>query len=371
MRRVLIRAFVVIILAAAALEAGARLLITPGAVIPHPVVNHIWRPNGVMIHDEWQRYGIAPYEERYNSQSFIGTKEYSRSLPADTDRIIFIGDSFTQGTCPEEQSMPRQVQALLAPRRSGRNVEVINSGTPSYSPILYYLRSKHQLLGFDAGAVVISVDMTDVFDDFLYKQALKYGADGDAVACPPRSEFSRKYARTQRGVRRRLPGELILSDLGSYSKFIGYTADLTALLLHRRVPLVPGMPQVFDWCMQQRTPETTALVAESMRYLEKSVALFRKKGTAVLVTGVPHLEHFTGEFSEQPLHDIREAAERSDAIYVDSFGGLRERLGGRDPREFYIPNDMHLNARGYAAWGEVIADAILRLEVFRNEASAN
>ncbi len=56
-------------------------------------------------------------------------------------RIAYLGDSFTEGTCSEVDSVLAIVERSL--RAQGfKSVEVINAGTPSYAPTLYYLLLK-------------------------------------------------------------------------------------------------------------------------------------------------------------------------------------------------------------------------------------
>src|SRR5690606_24970830 len=63
-----------------------------------------------------------------------------------------------------------------------REWEVINCGTTSYSPLLHYLRYRHQLHELEADEVIINVDLTDVYDDnWRYGPEAAFAADGEPL----------------------------------------------------------------------------------------------------------------------------------------------------------------------------------------------
>ncbi len=68
-------------------------------------------------------------------------RDVSRQKGDGIYRIAYLGDSFTEGTCSEVDSVLAIVERSL--RALGfKSVEVINAGTPSYAPTLYYLLLK-------------------------------------------------------------------------------------------------------------------------------------------------------------------------------------------------------------------------------------
>ncbi len=92
-------------------------------------------------------------------------------FPDKTRRIVFLGDSFTEGIgYNQEETFSGVVEQNL--KKSGYDWEVLNGGTTSYSPLLYYLRLK-QLLeeGYKIDLVVIATDRSDVQDEVLYDYA--------------------------------------------------------------------------------------------------------------------------------------------------------------------------------------------------------
>ena len=178
-----------------ALEAAARLRAPKlSAVVSHPILNHCWRPNFTRHISHWEHLGVKPYVHHYNTQSWIDEDDIAREKPADTLRIFYLGDSFIEGSCPMDRNLPSLVEAALNRKfvSRGLTAQVINTGTTSYGPIQYYLLLKTSLLDYDPDLVVINLDMSDVYDDFLYRRTAVYDDNGKLVSC------SSNYHRSQR-----------------------------------------------------------------------------------------------------------------------------------------------------------------------------
>ena len=219
LRIVLIVGFVSVVVIAG-LEAGLRVLDIPpkSNQIPHPVLNHTWRPNMTFVHREFAGRGIPPYAHTYNSQAWLEAHDIQQAKPSGTFRIFYLGDSFTECTCPMEQSVPRRVESALRPyfAQKGLAVEVVNTGTSSYAPSLYYLVLK-EILPYEPDLIVIDVDLTDVFDDWIYRSSAQFDASGDLIAVPPRGRLTNRFIRTAQGLRELTPLEKALNSAREHS----------------------------------------------------------------------------------------------------------------------------------------------------------
>jgi hypothetical protein len=103
------------------------------SVVNHPRLHHIWRPNGRQDHFEWTRSDprySKPYMHVYNDQGWIERYDVVKEKPSNVYRIFYLGDSFTEGTVPMEQSVPSVVEAALNKRqtRNAWQFEVITFG---------------------------------------------------------------------------------------------------------------------------------------------------------------------------------------------------------------------------------------------------
>lgn len=98
----------------------------------------------------------------------LGFKDAQRRVvprKADRHRVLFIGDSFTEGAgLPFEQTFVGMFKQALP------QVDVLNAGSVSYSPKLFYYRLKHLLeveqLQFDE--LIVFVDISDISDEIEY-----------------------------------------------------------------------------------------------------------------------------------------------------------------------------------------------------------
>jgi hypothetical protein len=98
-----------------------------------------------------------------NSLGFKDGAVRQVSLISATRRILLIGDSFTEGLLFEES-----FAGLLyhAGQQRTHKVEFLNAGVSSYSPIIYYKKTKALLdAGLQFDEVVVFSDISDVFDE--------------------------------------------------------------------------------------------------------------------------------------------------------------------------------------------------------------
>jgi hypothetical protein len=117
-------------------EAGARMLFAP-----HPP-NHLLRPHPTRIVDlvpnaygvfSFQEFQCPPFRAAISAQGI--RDRYFGPKPAGVRRVLAIGDSTTFGWgVALEETLPRQLEAVLQQREGAAAVEVINAGTPTYGP---------------------------------------------------------------------------------------------------------------------------------------------------------------------------------------------------------------------------------------------
>ena len=97
----------------------------------------------------------------------------------DRERIVFLGDSFTEGlgyVQPETLSGVAERELNAA----GRRCEVLNGGRASYSPLLEYQRLKKFLAaGYHADTVVLLYDVSDAEDELFYSSRYQFSATGE------------------------------------------------------------------------------------------------------------------------------------------------------------------------------------------------
>ena len=113
----------------------------------------------------------GPYSAKYFSNS-LGLRDGNiREVSMETDhpRILFIGDSFTEGG---PIAWDRTFVGRVAEELKSQNIEVLNAGVASYCPITERIKLR-QLLGekgLRVDRVVLCLDISDLKDIFYYEE---------------------------------------------------------------------------------------------------------------------------------------------------------------------------------------------------------
>jgi len=136
-----------------------------------------------------QQWGERIYPFATNSLGFRDSEVRDVSLNTDRQRIVLIGDSFTEGV---GLSFEKTFAGLIGKNLGEKNIEVLNAGVTTYSPKLYYLKIKYltEQLKLKFDKLVVFLDMSDIQDELIYK---KYTA-GDMVLPRHLGHFLRLYA---------------------------------------------------------------------------------------------------------------------------------------------------------------------------------
>ncbi|NHZ86180.1 MAG: hypothetical protein GWP19_09890 [Planctomycetia bacterium] len=134
-----------------------------GLGIPHPNYHHDFIKNG----NSSESGRLGDYDLYTNS---LGFKDKSnRRIPRDTDkrRIVFIGDSFTEGILLKYQDT---FVGIIDSTVASQNIEILNAGRVSYSPIIYWRKVKYLIeevkLKFDE--LIVFIDISDIDDEASY-----------------------------------------------------------------------------------------------------------------------------------------------------------------------------------------------------------
>jgi|HigsolmetaAR202D_1030399.scaffolds.fasta_scaffold03177_7 hypothetical protein len=125
--------------------------------IPDRVFHHTLWPH-FEGYDVWgdQRYRVVT-----NSLGFKDGSPRVVPMEADRQRIVFIGDSFTEGIgLPYEQTFVGRFARMFP------EIDVLNAGVVSYAPSAYYEKLKYLIdLGLKFDEVFVYIDISDVRDE--------------------------------------------------------------------------------------------------------------------------------------------------------------------------------------------------------------
>jgi lysophospholipase L1-like esterase len=343
------------------LEGAARILEpdapgTAGAgnamVIPDTILNHKWAPDLAL---RYPSHGFE-YVLETNGQSWVEVDDIPIEKPADSYRIFFVGDSNVQGLVNRREKLVERIEVALGREyeSSDLRIEVINTGTTSYSTLLYYLLVKTVLLQFEPDLVVINVDMTDVANDAHYRKLAIYDDQDLAAAVLPAKEADRnRYRLTPFGTVELTTAARWRSGWIERSA-IARRIDDVAKRLRGTGKARHGLPKAKGhWLAHDWDKQTSENVAFSMRYLERTLALLAEHGVASYVTGVPHYPQFSGEWSARPHRALERAAVEAGALYLDSFEALEAEVASAGPSAYYWADDpTHFNVEGNRIWAD-------------------
>jgi hypothetical protein len=269
-------------------------------------------------------------------------------------KLLFMGDSFMQGLGIDD-TIPVHVRDYFRDVLH-RDVCVFNAGTSSYSPSIYVPQAKKLIPRIKPELVIIDIDETDLFDDYYrYRHLVVRDQSGSIVA-----------------VRRTPLGEEFRQGLVAACKKPLYLQRLLAKLYFTRI-VYPRLSADYRRNMEQdlfwasRVPIAVArerygaaigYFAATLQDLTDTAVRLMGSPQDVIYIHHPHLEnlHTKGDVFNNVVSDtIGEVAARNNVRYYDATDDLKMQFGAV-PGRYYIPNDMHFNARGLRAYGLAVAN---------------
>lgn len=339
----------------------------------HPRLNHTWPPGKSYWIDTWVKDNplySKPYRYIFNQQAWLETYDIAKTPPPDTFRIFYLGDSFTGGCVPMEESLPSRVEAALNERAKQKGLatkfEVINTGTSSYSPVIFYILLRYYLMDFHPDLIVVNVDMTDAFDDWKYRRTLAYDDKGDPWAAVPRNIYKDLFVETTSGLKAAnfLTRTMLFVERNSYV----FNFLQNKLLARRAAPsgtpasaLADAGTAGFDhwsWCQENWNDETKGNVDFTLAMIAKTIRFAREHGVRVVITSVPHYEQYQTDahgkriWSDRPHREIARVTRESGAVYFNGYKALEASISKSSQEEFYYKGDMHFNPKGNALWAQ-------------------
>ena len=124
----------------------------------NPIYHHGFIKNGT-----FESY----YSTYTNSLGFKDSKVREVELNTNRKRIMFIGDSFTEGSMLDWEDT---FVGIISDSLKNKNVEVLNAGRSSYSPSLYWRKLEYYIskkkLKIDE--LIVMIDMSDLEDELKY-----------------------------------------------------------------------------------------------------------------------------------------------------------------------------------------------------------
>lgn len=143
-----------------------------------------------LVHDPDHRmHAEDKHFSGLNSDNIRSEHEPSQIKDSDFN-ILFLGDSFVYGfLMSPELSPPVQLENLLRERYHRTDINVINFGWTSSSPILDFRLLKDIGVKYKPDLILLALDMSDYRDEWFYKSVLERRGFYQFVVSYPRTSF--------------------------------------------------------------------------------------------------------------------------------------------------------------------------------------
>ena len=261
-------------------------------------------------------------------------------------RIFVLGDSFTEGYYLED-TVAARIETKLNSDKGKQDFEVFNVGTDSYSPLLEYLRIKHQLLNLKPDAFVVNIDLTDVFDDNIrYRPLCAFSQDGEPLYCSAES------------------GRLF----GAWFRERFYLARLLKVVKQSHFwPMFSEIHPTYDsiFCYHLENPYSSEKWTEHVGFFLNNICriieIARDNHCKMFLTTYPHKQQLSTEKGERIWNReveflIRDVCKRQDVPFFSAFQSMKQYF--QEDGQIYWKNDMHFTPYGQRIWANQVADFV-------------
>ena len=157
---------------------------------PSDLYHHDLRPNAAALASWGTGYFVYT-----NSLGFRDREVREVALDPGRERILLIGDSFTEGV---RIDFEKTVAGLLAEDLAADGIEVLNAGVSSYSPTIYERKVRYLIedVKLRFSRLVVLLDISDIEDE-----ARRYMLADDGKVRSQRSAGSQVVEDVKRGLR--------------------------------------------------------------------------------------------------------------------------------------------------------------------------
>jgi len=303
-----------------------------------------------------EAWGLNRYSYATNSLGFKDEKPRIVALKSKLPRVLFLGDSFTEG---KGFAYADTFVGIVAKALAGKGVKVLNGGVDSSAPVIYRLKTKHLLekAGLKFDSVVVFLDVSDIYD-----QARRYRWDDNGDLIVPALEKETVSARARRWLR----GNSVIARLG----FVLYDyAAVMAGFVNQRLEIADAwnkpLSAVDDndrWLYSVTRTVFSAWSYDDDRWraygkkgreravrdMDALLAMLRKRGISLTLAVYPWPDQLFHD-PEAPRHQgfWRDWAGQRGVPFISLFPVFTEGKPEAVMKRYFIPFDMHWNAEGH------------------------
>ena len=325
-------------------------------------LNHVFSKNFSTLVERHPQVGS--YIFKTNSLG-LKNSEISIHKGENTKRILLMGDSFV-----ESYDTSKSIKAILLRnlKNDNYNIELINEGVGSYSPILHYFHYKYYLKRYNSDMAIICVDMTDIRDDYYYSTLVKYDSKDKNKAVGVGNNQTLKRDLTIHGMINKNPifsKIWICGIFSKYSNIFNYVVFTPRKEMWWRhwgdKTLIKNRP-IHDYISLANGVHYKSELAYKVtfNYLDLLIEELKDQNIEVVLSIYPHLQILQNRdtFYSKKMTDY---AKKKNIPIHDLH---QELLNQKDHDNYYLNGDMHFNYDGIALWGYHLANYINSISIF-------
>ncbi len=328
----------------------------PSLKIKNEVFHHGLQP----FWDGENHWGPRAYPFATNSLAFIDREPRVVPLAAPVRRIVFIGDSFTEGSgVAYDATFVGRVDAALA--RDG--VEVLNAAAVSYAPIIYYRKMRYYVdRGLRLDELVVFLDISDIQDEVMYT----FDERGNVVWDEPRR--SREDEANRRFGGEPQPDPLKTTRIG---RFLDRHTIATAQAYRFAWRLVKGDLYGTQtgrrrglWTVDDRFYEEYGRegLERAAAHMDMLLTFCREHDIRLTVAVYPWPDQIVrGDLQSRQSRFWRAWTASRSVDFVDLFPAFIDQTPPAQVLErYFIPGDIHWNEAGHKLVADVFLDEYRR-----------
>ena len=301
--------------------------------------------------------GYQDRKIRLHTNSLGFKDKSSRSIPLlpsknFTKRIVFIGDSFTEGIFLEYEDT---FVGMIDKELNKKSFEVLNAGVSSYSPIIYWRKIKYLIedVGLQFDELVVFPDVSDIFDErYRYRLSERGYVIDQENPYLDQHQKETQYAPSFFG---RIK-QIIQSNTTFTYQILNFSHDkITNKPPNWPLDWRPGMKvsAANSWIFEKKiNPDDEYSIHKMIKYMDKLLRLTRDNNIKLTIAIYPHPFLIWHDGLNSNYVKIWEKWSRINHVKLINFFpdlinyGLTKKVKKKVIRKFYFVNDVHFNKEG-------------------------
>ncbi len=287
-------------------------------------------------------------------------------------RILMLGDSFTIGWGIDQgQTFSDLLEQKF--NQNQLNVDVINGGTTSYSPLLEYLFLKEKGLKYNPDLIILNFDLSDFQNDYYYQKLARYDTSGKIIGVSTEEANFLKSIYLKVKLIKFLESPFLVLDSKFPSQTIlgekyFYNLDYDRYALTR----------------ENISPEAEIKYTEtSLKYLKLIQQLALEKNITLVLVAYPYGHQVSGEewakgrhnygfeqgkiYSSRPEEILAKFAAENNIAFISLYPEFK----ASDKFPLYYPYDGHLTPEGHQLFADSLYAKLIKNNIFTTISAQN